>query len=81
LFDAQPPDYRSTILPSNVPHLAIEAGVPIGWERYLNGNGAVIGLDRFGASAPYKILFEQFGFTGENVAHQTRLLLRPGDGS
>lgn len=81
LFDAQPADYRSTILPPHVPHLAIEAGTPIGWERYLNGNGAVVGLNHFGASAPYKILFEQFGFTAENVAHQTRLLLRAGDGS
>jgi transketolase len=81
LFDAQPADYRSAILPPNVPRLAIEAGTPIGWERYLNGNGAVIGLNHFGASAPYKILFEQFGFTAENVAHRARLLLRSGDGS
>ena len=81
LFDAQPADYRSAILPPNVPRLAIEAGTPIGWERYLNGNGAVIGLNHFGASAPYKILFEQFGFTAENVAHRAKLLLRSGDGS
>jgi transketolase len=81
LFDAQPAEYRSAVLPPHVPRLAIEAGTPIGWERYLNGNGAVVGLNHFGASAPYKILFEQFGFTAENVAHQTRLLLRSGDGS
>lgn len=81
LFDAQPVDYRAYVLPPNVPRLTIEAGTTIAWERYLNGNGAVIGLNRFGASGPYKILFEQFGFTAENVAHQTKTLLRRMDGS
>jgi len=81
LFDAQPDDYRAYVLPPNVPRLAIEAGTTIAWERYLNGNGTVVGLNRFGASAPGKTLFEQFGFTAENVAHQAKTLLRRPDGS
>jgi transketolase len=47
--------------------LAIEAGVPQGWHRYIGDMGEVVGMNHFGASAPYKILFEKFGFTADHV--------------
>jgi transketolase len=75
LFDAQPEEYRAAVLPSGVPRLAIEAGVTMGWSRYLDKKGAVIGLNRFGASAPYKILFEQLGFSVENVVKNAQALV------
>ena len=78
LFDKQPEAFRTKVLPPGVPRLAIEAGVSLAWPRYLDAaaNGkAVIGIDRFGASAPYKVLFEQFGFTAENVAGRVKAIL------
>jgi transketolase len=69
IFEQQPPEYRDQVLPPEVrARLAVEAAVPLGWERYVGLHGNVVGLNRFGASAPYKVIFEQFGFTGENVA-------------
>jgi transketolase len=78
LFDAQPEAYRATVLPAGVPRLAVEAGVSLAWARYLchgEGLGKVIGIDRFGASAPYKVLFEQYGFSTTNVVEQAKSLL------
>ena len=77
LFAAQPQSYRDSVLPPTVTaRVAIEAGVTLGWERWVGARGRVIGLDRFGASAPYKVLFEQFGFTVENVVRQARIAMR-----
>jgi transketolase len=74
LFDAQPEDYRRTVLPPDVPKLAVEAGSPIGWHRYVGDRGDVIGLDRFGESAPGPEVFEARGFTVDRVVHHaTRL--------
>ncbi len=68
LFAAQPKEYRERILPGRVrARVAIEAAAPIGWERWVGGAGRVIGLDRFGASAPGKIAMERLGFNVENV--------------
>jgi transketolase len=67
LFDAQTRQYRDSVLPLGVPCVAIEAGVREGWWRYVSGNGAVVGIDSFGASAPAKQLFEHYGFTRDNV--------------
>ena len=76
LFERQPAEYRAEVLPPQVTaRLAVEAAVPLGWERYVGLQGDVVGLNRFGASAPYKVLFEQFGFTGENVALRALALL------
>ncbi len=76
LFAAQPQSYRDRVLPPTVTaRVAIEAGVTLGWERWVGDRGRVIGLDRFGASAPYKVLFEQFGFTVENVVRQAKALI------
>lgn len=69
LFEQQPPEYRAEVLPPEVTaRLAVEAAVPLGWDRYVGPHGDVVGLQRFGASAPYKVIFEQLGFTSENVA-------------
>ena len=55
------------MLPKGLPRVAVEAGVTDGWWKYVGGEGAVIGLDRFGESAPAGALFKEFGFTVENV--------------
>jgi len=69
LFEQQPPEYRAEVLPPEVSaRLAIETAAPLGWERYVGLQGDIVGINRFGASAPYKVILEQFGFTGENVA-------------
>jgi len=75
VFDTQPQQYRDSVLPPGVPCVAIEAGVRDAWWRYVGGNGAVIGMDSFGASAPAKKLFEHFGFTPDNVVRTVEGLL------
>ena len=73
LFEAQPQAYRHTALPPQIrARVAIEAAVPLGWERYIGQQGAVIALDRFGASAPYKVLAEQWGFTPGAIADRVK---------
>jgi len=68
LFDGQDADYRESVLPSGVAaRVAIEAGVTAGWWRYVGERGQVVGIDRFGASAPASVLFEHFGFSTGNV--------------
>jgi transketolase len=75
LFEAQDDEYRRSVLPPSVTkRLAVEAGVTMGWHRYVGENGLVIGIDRFGASAPARTLFEKFGFTKENIIQKARLL-------
>ncbi len=67
-FDAQSADYRESVLPAVVDkRIAIEAGVPDYWYKYVGINGAVIGMSKFGESAPADVLFEHFGFTVDNV--------------
>jgi transketolase len=76
LFEQQPPDYKDEVLPPQVTaRLAVEAAVTMGWERYVGSGGDIVGLNRFGASAPANVLFEQFGFTSENVALRALALL------
>jgi len=68
VFDAQDESYRETVLPGNVTaRVAVEAAVTGGWYKYVGLNGAVVGIDRFGESAPAGELFELFGFTVDNV--------------
>jgi transketolase len=68
LFDAQPPSYRDSVLPPSGPaRLAVEAGVTQGWRKYVGDGGDVIGVDRFGASAPGKVVMREYGFTVDNV--------------
>jgi len=76
IFEEQTPQYRDSILLPGVPKVAIEAGATLGWWKYLAGSkGAVIGLDRFGASAPGATVLKELGFTAENVAAQAKSLL------
>lgn len=76
LFEEQDEVYREAVLPKNIKkRLAVEAGAGLGWERYVGSDGAVLSLDRFGASAPAKIIFEQFGFTVDNVIERAREVL------
>ena len=76
LFEKQSQSYKDEVLPPKVTcRLAIEAASPFGWERYIGSKGAMIGMRRFGASAPYKVLAEKFGFTAENVVRQVHELL------
>jgi transketolase len=75
LFDAQTREYRDGVLPPGVPRVAIEAGTTQGWWRYVGTDGAVIGMDSFGASAPAKQLFEHFGFSRDNVINTVEGLL------
>ena len=68
VFEAQDARYRETVLPAAVgKRVAVEAGVTAGWYRYVGSEGRVIGLDRFGESAPADELFKKFGFTAEHV--------------
>ena len=77
VFDEQDADYRESVLPRSVSaRLAVEAACSFGWERYVGTDGEVIGMDRFGASAPIKDLAENFGFTAENVAAKASALLK-----
>lgn len=80
IFEEQPEEYRKAVLPTGYPRLAIEAGVTLGWHRYVGERGAVIGLDRFGASAPGSVVYEKLGFSRERVMEEAGRLLGMGDG-
>ncbi|MBP9803656.1 MAG: transketolase [Candidatus Accumulibacter sp.] len=77
-FDLQSPAYRQEVLPPSIPMLAIEAGHPDLWWKYVGRSGAVIGIDRFGESAPAADLYEFFGVTVANIVAQTHRLLGLG---
>ncbi|MBK9350847.1 MAG: transketolase [Sulfuritalea sp.] len=75
VFDRQDAAYRESVLPRGVPRVAIEAGVTDGWYKYVGVDGVVIGLDRFGESAPAGQLFKEFGFTAGNVVKAVEKLI------
>jgi transketolase len=71
LFTAQDQDYRDNVLPPKITaRLAVEAGVSLGWDRWVGDKGKIISIDRFGASGPAKVLFEKYGFTVENIVEK-----------
>ena len=75
-FDEQDQAYRDSVLPPPVrARVAVEAGLKQGWEKYLGDQGRFVGMTGFGASAPFNILYQQFGITAENVAAQVKTLL------
>lgn len=77
LFEEQDEAYRNSIIPPDMKkRVVVEAGVPFGWCKYSGNEGIVIGMNRFGASGPYKILGEKFGFTAESVAAKTEEYLK-----
>ncbi len=80
LFDAQPLEYRSEVLPPKIrARVSIEAGTTLGWERYVGLDGIAIGLERFGASAPAKVIYEKLGLTAEHAADKALKLLQGGE--
>ena len=77
LFAAQSPAYRESVLPGTIrARLAVEAGVTMGWERWVGEKGAVIGINRFGASAPAETVYRELGLTVANVVTQALRLVR-----
>ncbi|HUY95032.1 MAG TPA: transketolase [Terracidiphilus sp.] len=76
IFDEQSAEYRAGVLPAGVPKLAVEAGSPLGWWKYVGAGGDIIGLDRFGASAPGPTVMEKLGFTPANVAERAKKLVK-----
>jgi transketolase len=79
LFDGQPENYREMVLPGNIKaRISIEAGSPLGWERYIGDNGVIIGIPHFGASAPGKVIYEKLGLTAQHVADEAANLLQGG---
>ena len=82
LFEEQPAPYRESVLPAAVTaRLAVEAASPFGWERWTGLRGAIIGIDRFGASAPGATLFQEYGFTVDHVVAQALALVTRVGGS
>jgi transketolase len=78
-FEAQDQAYRDAVLPPAIrKRVSVEAGVSMGWERWTGDEGAILGLDRFGASAPAGAIFKAFGFTADNVADVGRRVVREG---
>jgi len=79
LFDAQPSKYRETVLPKSIKaRISIEAGSPLGWERYVGDSGVVIGIPRFGSSAPGNVIYEKLGLTAQHVSEEAKSLLQGG---
>ncbi len=76
VFDRQSEEYRKSVLPPGLPRVAVEAGVTDYWRKYVGLEGAVVGIDRFGESAPAGDLFKFLGFTPENVAKAVRSILK-----
>ena len=80
LFEAQSEEYKESVLPKSVKaRVSIEAGVKQGWEKYLGENGEAIRIEKFGASAPYEIIFKEYGFTPENVVAVAHKVLKKVD--
>jgi transketolase len=76
IFETQDEEYKSSVLPPDIEvRVSVEAGVTMGWERYVGSRGASVGIDRFGASAPGETVLEELGVTPENVANTTLELL------
>jgi transketolase len=76
IFEEQTAAYKASVLLTGVPRLAVEAGATLGWWKYVGLDGDVIGLDRFGASAPGPIVMKELGFSPENVAARAKKLLK-----
>lgn len=76
LFDKQSNEYKERVLPRSIrKRLAVEAGSPVGWMKYTTDDGEVIGIDRFGESAPAEEIMNEYGFTVENVVKTAKALI------
>jgi transketolase len=76
LFEKQDKAYRESVLPKKISaRVAVEAGISLGWERYVGAGGRILSIERFGASAPYKIIYEKLGLTVENIVAQAKSVM------
>jgi transketolase len=75
LFALQTAEYQASVLPAGVPRVAIEAAHPMSWYRWVGSNGVVLGLTRFGASAPYETIYEHLGITVQKVIDAAKTLV------
>jgi len=75
LFRLQSKEYQEMVLPQEVKKFGLTAGLPVTLQGLINNNGKVFGMESFGFSAPYKVLDQKLGFTGENIYHQIKLML------
>jgi len=76
IFDSQSPEYKNSVIPPGIKaRISVEAGTPIGWERFIGGEGIAVGISRFGASAPGDIVLKQFGFTPEHLVEEALKLI------
>jgi transketolase len=76
IFEEQSVEYKASVLTAGIPRLAVEAGATLGWWKYVGLDGDVVGIDRFGASAPGPKVMAEYGFTPENVAARAKALLK-----
>ena len=76
LFEEQPATYRDSVLGAGTVKVAIEAGVRLGWDRYIGADGAFIGMHGFGSSGPYKDVYKHFGITPEAAAEAAKAALK-----
>ena len=77
LFERVSKNYKDKVLPPEVtPRVAVEAGITMGWERYVGNRGAVVGIDRFGASAPGGIVMNKYGMKAVTIVAKTKELLK-----
>jgi transketolase len=74
-FAQQPAGYRDSVLPPGVPRVAVEAASPLSWYRWVGERGAIIGIERFGASAPYQRIYQEFGLTVDDVVRRAKALI------
>jgi transketolase len=76
-FERQPADYRNRVLPPAIKaRVAVEAGVTTGWQKWVGAEGEIVGVDRFGASAPYKVIYQQFGLTPEHIVERALAVIK-----
>jgi transketolase len=76
IFEEQTAEYKASVLPAGVRKLAVEAGSALGWWKYTGLDGDVVGLDRFGASAPGHIVMEKLGFGAASIASRAKALVK-----
>jgi transketolase len=81
LFDAQGDDYRHSVLPPNIQaRLAVEAGVALGWHRWVGDKGDVISVEHYGSSAPYSVVYKEYGLTVDNILSRAHYIIREATG-
>lgn len=77
IFEEQDPDYQEAVFPAGIPlRLAVEAGVSMGWHRWVGSQGKIMAVDRFGASAPYQKIYQEYGLTSEQIVKNARQMLK-----